>query len=139
MSLVSPHQIWVTCTGVMVGLKALSSIFLFTALLYKPHDKKMIELCMDVAEKTPGITSLVVEILNNPDVNVLMQFLLDCSVIPAIISLVQTEPPFLYFSDLVLHNPQKQNDSPWTPTVQIGLGDFNKSAVNHESLYVDNE
>ena len=88
------------CSTQDVG--SLTHLLLHCTALQDPRNR-MIELCLDVVKETPVIRDLIHDVLHNPDYNQLMQLLLDCSVLPSVITLKQTHgqdvlQPLFYIS-----------------------------------------
>ena len=75
------------CSTQEVG--SLVHLLLHCTALQDPR-KKMIQLSLEVAKDTPVLGDLIQDVLYNPDNNQLMQLLLDCSVLPSVITLTQT-------------------------------------------------
>ena len=75
------------CSTQDVG--SLEHLLLHCTALEEPRNKT-IKLCHDVVKDAPVLKDLIQDVLHNPDYNQLMQLLLDCSVLPCVITLKQT-------------------------------------------------
>ena len=75
------------CSTQDVG--SLEHLLLHCTALEEPRNR-MIELCLDVVKDAPVLRDLIQDVLHNPDYNQLMQLLLDCSVLPCVITLKQS-------------------------------------------------
>ena len=75
------------CSNQDVG--SIEHLLLHCTALQDPR-RKMIDLCLNVSKETPVLRSLIQDLLHNSDQEQLMQLLLDCTVLPSVISLTQT-------------------------------------------------